>query len=256
MSLPSSPIVVIPARLSSTRLPNKPLADIGGYPMIIHVWRRALEADIGPVLVACGDLEILEVIKDFGGNAVITNPSHPSGSDRIYEALEKFDPSQNFDAVINLQGDLPTIRIELLQSVLGPLKDINVDIATLVADMVDLSQRSNPNVVKAVLAMGPGGRSGRALYFSRSAVPWCSDDGDNNKLVFYHHIGIYAYRREVLKHFVSLPPGQLEKREMLEQLRALEDGMVIHATRVDTIPLGVDTFADLECAREILAITK
>lgn len=224
--------------------------------MIIHVWRRAVEADIGPVLVACGDPEILEVINDAGGNAVITNPSHPSGSDRIYEALEKFDPSQNFDAVINLQGDLPTIRIDLVQSVLEPLHDNNVDIATLVAGMVDRSQLVDPNVVKAVLAIGPGDLSGRALYFSRTAVPWCSDDEGADNSLFYHHIGIYAYRREALRHFVSLPRGHLEERENLEQLRALENGMIIHATCVDTIPLGVDTLNDLECARAILTGTR
>ncbi|MBT6093635.1 MAG: 3-deoxy-manno-octulosonate cytidylyltransferase [Rhodospirillaceae bacterium] len=250
MSKPNAPIVVIPARMASTRLPDKPLADIAGAPMIVQVWRRAMEADCGPVIVACGEPEIADAITAAGGDAVLTDPNHPSGSDRIHEAVERYDPDGQYDGVINLQGDLPTLAPEVTRAVLEPLADSDVDIATLVTRITDTDERTNPNVVKAVLTMAPDQTSGRALYFSRATVPWSDDDAP-----LYHHIGIYAYRRAALRRFVGLPPGVLEQRERLEQLRALENGMVIAAACVDTVPLGVDTPADLERARRILAET-
>lgn len=249
MTSPKSTIVVIPARLASTRLPDKPLADIAGEPMIVHVWRRAMEAECGPVVVACAEDAIADAVTTAGGDAVLTDPDHPSGSDRIFEALERHDPDRRFDTVINLQGDLPTLEPAAVRAVLEPLADPAVDIATLVARISKPDERTNPNVVKAALAMAPDARTGRALYFSRATIPW-SDDPD---AAFYHHIGIYAYRRAALARFVALPPGHLERRERLEQLRALENGMVIAAACVDTVPLGVDTPADLERARQILS---
>lgn len=240
------PIVVIPARLQATRLPRKPLADIAGEPMIVHVWRRAVEAGIGPVLVACAEEEIAAAVRAAGGTAVLTRPDHPSGSDRVFEALEIHDPERRFDAVVNIQGDLPTIDPAVIQAVFAPLSDPNVDIATLATEIVEPSERDNPNVVKAVVAAGPGAASGRALYFSRAAVP--SGDGP-----LYHHIGLYAFKRAALARFVALPQGVLERRERLEQLRALENGMRIDAALIDTVPLGVDTPADLERARALLA---
>ena len=245
MTAPANPIVLIPARLASTRLPNKPLAEIGGQPMIVQVWNRAREADVGPVVVACAEQDIFEAVRDAGGEAVLTDPDHPSGSDRIFEALAKTDGEGRFDAVVNLQGDLPTIAPDAVRAVLGPLSESTCDIATLVAEITDPAERDDPNVVKAVLAMAPGAGVGRALYFSRATVP--TGDGP-----LYHHIGIYAYRRLALERFVTLDPGVLEARERLEQLRALENGMRIDATLVDTVPLGVDTPAELQRAREIL----
>ncbi len=252
-----NPIVVIPARLASTRLPGKPLADIAGLPMIVQVWRRALAADVGPVIVACAEAAVAEAVTQAGGEAVLTDPDHPSGSDRIHEAVERFDPAGHYDTVVNLQGDLPTIEPEVVRAVLAPLADAACDIATLVADITDADERANPNVVKAVLGLRPGESVGRALYFSRATVPWCEEGGAEGDAApeapLYHHIGIYAYRREALRRFVKLAPGVLEKRERLEQLRALENGMTIAAACVDTVPLGVDTPADLERARAILA---
>jgi len=244
-----SAVVVIPARLASTRLPDKPLADIAGAPMIVQVWRRAMEAECGPVVVACAEAAIADAVTAAGGDAVLTDPDHPSGSDRIFEALERYDPDRRFDTVINLQGDLPTLEPAAVRAVLEPLADPAVDIATLVAEITEPAERTNPNVVKAALAMAPGGRVGRALYFSRATIPWSDDPA----AALYHHIGIYAYRRDALARFVTLPPGHLERRERLEQLRALENGMVIAAACVDTVPLGVDTPADLERARRILS---
>lgn len=258
MSLPRSPIVMIPARLAATRLPGKPLADIHGLPLIVHVWRRAVAADLGPVVVACAEPEIADAVTAAGGRAVLTRPDHGSGSDRIFEALAALDPEGRHDAVINLQGDLPTIAPEVLRAVLAPLAEPAVDIATLVAEITDPGERVDPSVVKAVIAF-PESASGRAaealpiaraLYFSRVPVPW--DDGDP-KLPLYHHIGLYAYRRAALERFVALPASGLERRERLEQLRALEAGMRIDAALVDTVPLGVDTPADLARARELLA---
>ena len=246
---PQNPIVIVPARMASQRLPGKPLADIHGEPMIVHVWRRASEADVGPVVVACAEVEIAEAISAVGGRAVLTRADHPSGSDRVFEALCKADPQRRHDAVINLQGDLPTIDAESVRASLLPLSDGAVDIATLACLIRSPEERDDPNVVKAVLSMFPGfpgANLGRALYFSRAVVP--SGDGPH-----YHHIGIYAYRRAALDRFVQLPPGELERHERLEQLRALENGMRIDVALVDTHPLGVDTRADLERAREILA---
>jgi len=244
-----NPIVVIPSRLASTRLPDKPLADIHGTPMIVHVWRRAMEADVGPVIVACGDFQIVDAIKEAGGDAVYTNPGHASGSDRVYEALHLADPLKKHDCVINVQGDLPTIEADIIRAALSPLANADVDIATLATQITDEAERDNPNVVKAVLTLGEGADTGRALYFSRTAVP--SGPGP-----LYHHIGLYAFRRAALERFVKLPQGVLEQVEKLEQLRALENGMRIDARLVDTVPLGVDTSADLERAREMLAPEK
>lgn len=239
------PIVIIPARMASTRLPGKPLADIGGLAMIVQVLKRAQEADIGPVLVACAEPEIAHVVEVAGATAVLTDPDHPSGSDRIFEALQIADPDAHHDVVVNLQGDLPVIDPDVVRAVLKPMADSDVDIATLVAQIVDEDEKTNPNVVKAVVGFVDDCDIGRALYFTRAQAPY----GDGP---LYHHIGIYAYRRAALERFVELPPGVLEKREKLEQLRALENGMRIDAARVDTVPFGVDTPADLQRARTIL----
>jgi 3-deoxy-manno-octulosonate cytidylyltransferase (CMP-KDO synthetase) len=246
MARPRSPIVLIPARMKSTRLPGKPLADIGGAPMIVQVWRRAMEAELGPVCVAAAEPEIVEAVTKAGGTAVLTDPQHPSGSDRIFEALRKADPAGKHDAIVNLQGDLPTIDPAMIRRVVEPLEDAAVDIATLAVEITREAERADPNVVKAVAAFGGGKTIARALYFSRATVP-------ANQGPHYHHIGIYAYRRAALERFVALPPGLLEQREKLEQLRALEAGMRIDVALVDTLPLGVDTPAELERARAILA---
>lgn len=241
-----NPIVIIPARLAATRLPNKPLADINGEPMIVHVWRRAVKAGIGPVVVAAAEAVIADAITHAGGTAVLTDPDHPSGSDRVWEALEKVDPERQFGAVVNVQGDLPTIDPHIVRAVFEPLENDEVDIATLVAEITNEDERINPNVVKAVVGFGPQSRVGRALYFTRCTAPY----GDGP---LYHHIGLYAYTRSALQRFVSLPQGILEKREKLEQLRALENGMRIDCALVDTVPLGVDTSADLDRARAMIA---
>lgn len=243
-----NPVILIPARMASTRLPDKPLAEIHGAPMIVHVWRRAAEAKLGPVYVACAEESIARAVWAAGGQAVLTDPGHPSGSDRIFEALGKIDPARSFDAVVNVQGDLPTIDPALIRRALDPLKDPAVDIATLAVEITREEERHDPNVVKAVAVFGKNG-IGRALYFSRATVP--ANPGPH-----YHHIGLYAYRRQALERFVKLPPGELESREKLEQLRALENGMRIDVARVDTLPLGVDTPADLERARALLAPKK
>ncbi len=268
MSLPRSPIILIPARLASTRLPDKPLADIHGLPMIVHVWRRAVAAELGPVVVACAEPEIADAVAAAGGRAVLTRPDHGSGSDRNFEALEALDPEGRHDVVINLQGDLPTIAPEVLRAVLAPLAEPAVDIATVVAEITDPGERSDTGVVKAALVFSepaPGENAeapliARALYFSRTPVPWDGGDlgggdlgGGDPKRPLYHHIGLYAYRRAALARYVALPASGLERRERLEQLRALEAGLRIDAALVDTIPLGVDTPADLARARELLA---
>jgi 3-deoxy-manno-octulosonate cytidylyltransferase (CMP-KDO synthetase) len=249
MSLPRNPIVAIPARLAATRLPDKPLADIHGVPMIVHVWRRAVEADVGPVLVACADEAIAAAVNAAGGQAVLTRPEHPSGSDRIHEAVERFDPDGRHDAVVNIQGDLPTVAPATVRAALLPFAEPAVDIATLAARIVRVEERTNPNVVKAVAAFvadAPAGTIARALYFTRTTAP--SGEGP-----LYHHIGLYAYRRAALRRFVALPRGVLESRERLEQLRALEAGMRIDVVLVDAVPLGVDTPEELARARELLA---
>jgi 3-deoxy-manno-octulosonate cytidylyltransferase (CMP-KDO synthetase) len=239
------PIILIPARMTSTRLPGKPLADIHGEPMIVHVWRRAVEADVGEALVAADDQRIIEAIAAVGGRAVLTRPDHPSGSDRIFEALNAHDPDGRYDRIVNVQGDLPTISPPSVRAALAPLADPAVDIATLATPIIRDEERDNPNVVKAIGAETAPGRL-RALYFTRARAPW----GEGPLL---HHIGLYAYRRDALARFVSLPPSLLEKREKLEQLRALEAGMRIDIAVVDAAPLGVDTPEELERARRILS---
>lgn len=240
----SDPLVLIPARLAATRLPNKPLADIAGEPMILHVWRRAVEAGIGPVVVATDAPEIVQVIEAAGGLAVLTRPDHPSGSDRLAEALEGIDPEGRHDVVVNVQGDLPTIDPAIIGAAVVPLSDRTVDIVTLCAPITDPEEADNPNVVKLVgHEVGP--RRLRALYFTRARAPYGPGP-------LWHHIGLYAYRRKALTRFVALPPGELETREKLEQLRALEAGMRIDAVIVDDLPLGVDTPADLDKARALM----
>lgn len=234
---------MIPARLRSTRLPDKPLALIGGVPMIVHVWRRAREAGVGPVVVACAEPEIAQAVRAYGGEAMLTDPDLPSGTDRIYEALGVLDPERRFARVINLQGDLPTLDPASIRAVLEPLDHLGTDLGTLAVATDDPGERADPNVVKAVIALQPDHpRLGRALYFTRATAP--SGDGP-----VYHHIGIYAYLRDALDRFAGLPPSPLERRERLEQLRALEAGMTIGVALVDTNPLGVDTPADLARAR-------
>ncbi|MBL8661461.1 MAG: 3-deoxy-manno-octulosonate cytidylyltransferase [Candidatus Odyssella sp.] len=241
-----NPIVLIPARLAATRLPDKPLADIHGAPMIVHVWRRAIEARCGPVVVAAGDPAIAEAVERAGGRAILTGAQHPSGTDRIFEALGKADPAGAHDVIVNLQGDLPAIDPADVRAVLSPLADPAVDIATLVAECREDYERREPSVVKCVTAFAPGRRVARALYVSRAPVP--TGDGP-----LYHHVGIYAFRRAALARFVALPPSALETRERLEQLRALEAGMRIDAALIDKVPFGVDTPADLDRARALLA---
>jgi 3-deoxy-manno-octulosonate cytidylyltransferase (CMP-KDO synthetase) len=231
--------------MSSTRLPGKPLADIWGEPMIVHVWRRAMEADVGPVLVAADDARIVAAVTAAGGRATLTRADHGSGSDRIFEALTAVDPDGRHDVVVNVQGDLPTIARQAVRAAVGPLADPEVDIATLATEIRRAEERDDPNVVKAVGSAVAPGRL-RALYFTRARAPW----GDGPLL---HHIGLYAYRRAALQRFVALPPSPLERRERLEQLRALEAGMRIDVALVDVAPLGVDTPEDLRRAREMLA---
>jgi len=232
--------------MQSTRLPGKPLADINGMPMIAHVWRRAIEANVGRVVVASDSQDINAVIRAAGGEAVLTRPNHASGSDRVFEAVGLIDAGDAFDVILNLQGDLPTLDPRTARACLQPLQQAGPDIATVAVEIRREEERSNPNVVKLVgTPTGTPGRL-RALYFTRATAP--SGEGP-----LYHHVGIYAYRRRALQRFVELPPSTLERRERLEQLRALEDGMRIDASIVDTVPLGVDTPADLERARQLLA---
>lgn len=240
-----NPLILIPARMQASRLPGKPLADIAGQPMIVHVWRRALSAGLGEVAVATDSGEIFATIDQAGGRAVMTRDDHQSGSDRIFEALQIIDPQGRHDIVVNLQGDLPSLEPQLIAACLAPLEDSGVDIATLGVEITDEEERTNPNVVKIVGTPVAAGRL-RALYFTRATVPY----GEGP---LYHHIGIYAYRREALERFVSCTVTPLEAREKLEQLRALENGMRIDAALVDTVPLGVDTPADLEKARRLLS---
>lgn len=240
--------VMIPARMASTRLPGKPLADICGRSMIEHVWRRAVESGAGDVIVAAAEQEIVDCITKAGGKAVLTSPDLASGSDRIFAAFEHFScatrPESSIEIIINLQGDLPTLDPALITTVAEALKKSGADIATLAAPVNDEAEINNPNVVKAAFA-GDESPGGRALYFSRSAIP-------HGVGKYWHHIGIYAYRYDALAKFIKLQPSTLEKREKLEQLRALEAGMSIYVATVDTVPLGVDTPEDLEKAREII----
>lgn len=244
-----SPLVLIPARLASARLPNKPLAEIQGKPMILHTLDRALEADIGPVAVAAADQEIVDVVRQAGQQAVLTDPNHPSGSDRIHEAAQLLDPDAKHDVIVNAQGDYPTLDPATIQAAIAPLSaDDDVDIATLAALVRDDAERDDPNTPKIVAGFPNHGSPpiARALYFSRTTLPW----GEGP---IYHHIGLYAFRRAALDRFVSLPPSALEQRERLEQLRALENGMRMDAALVDAVPVGVDTQEDLEKARSMLS---
>ncbi len=241
----SRPILLIPARMASTRLPGKPLADIAGLPMIVQVLRRAEEAAIGPVVVACDDQRVREAVEAAGGRAVMTRSDHESGSDRIFEALGLVDPEGIHDVIVNVQGDLPTIEPAPIRAAAALLDDPAVDIGTLTAEIRVEEERANPNVVKVVGAPLSAERM-RALYFTRATAP-------HGEGPLFHHIGLYAYRRSALARFVSLPQSALEKREKLEQLRALEAGMRIDVAVVDTVPFGVDTPDDLSRARSMLA---
>lgn len=249
-----NPLILIPARMQATRLPGKPLADIGGIPMIVHVWRRAVESGVGRVAVATDDATIAAAVTAAGGQSVMTRTDHPSGSDRIFEAVTVLDPDGAHDVVVNLQGDLPTLAPALVKAAAALLADPVVDIATLAAVITAEHERTDPNVVKVVGT--PTGSDGgpvtgtstrlRALYFTRATAPYGPGP-------LYHHIGIYGYRRAALTRFVGLPPSPLEMREKLEQLRALEAGLRIDVAVVATVPLGVDTPADLDRARAMLA---
>lgn len=243
-------VVVIPARLQATRLPGKPLADLGGAPMIVHVLRRAVESGAGAVVVATDEEAIAEAVTRAGGDAVLTRSDHASGSDRVWEAVGKMSgEAADADIIVNLQGDLPLLDPALVTACVGPLHDPICEIATLAAQIVDPEEMDNPNVVKVVGTPDPSGRQLRALYFTRARAPY----GDGP---LYHHIGLYAFRRSALERFVSLPQSPLEIREKLEQLRALEAGMRIDVALVDTIPFGVDTPADLERARALMAASE
>jgi len=237
-----SPIIVIPARMAASRLPGKPLADIAGQPMVVRVLRQALAADIGPVVVAAGDAEIIEAVAAAGGCAVLTEPGLASGSDRVLAALEHVDPDGHHEVVVNLQGDMPFIDPAAPRAAVSLLdQEADCDIATLAAPEASPRDRANTDVVKAILALREDGSRGRALYFTRG-VPY----GDGP---IWRHIGLYAYRRAALVRFCAAPPSPLELRERLEQLRALELGQTIHAAIVAEAPVSVDTAADLEAAR-------
>ncbi|MCU0986764.1 MAG: 3-deoxy-manno-octulosonate cytidylyltransferase [Acetobacteraceae bacterium] len=240
-----TPIVLIPARMASSRLPGKPLAMIAGRPMIVHVLERAREAGVGPVAVACAEEEIAAAVRAAGGVAVMTDPDLPSGSDRCFAALQRLDPEGRHDVVVNLQGDLPTLDPQAIRAVLGPLADPGVDIATLVTAIHDASEATAPNFVKAAVVFAEGQQTARALYFSRLPVPYGQGP-------LWHHIGIYAWRRAALARFVTLPPSGLEQREKLEQLRAMEAGMTIACAPIGSAPFGVDTPEDLVRARAII----
>jgi 3-deoxy-manno-octulosonate cytidylyltransferase (CMP-KDO synthetase) len=242
----SRTVVLIPARLAATRLPDKPLLPIGGVPMIVHVWRRAVEADLGPVVVACAEQVIADAVRAAGGEAVLTDPALPSGTDRIHQALGRLDPERRYELVVNVQGDLPVLEPAALRRVVEPIRLLGTDLGTLASPTEGEEERANPNVVKAVASFTEEDPTlGRALYFTRATAP--TGPGP-----VWHHIGIYAYTRAALERFATLRPSPLERRERLEQLRALENGMTIGVRLVDTVPFGVDTPADLERARAIL----
>ena len=247
--MPPPPLTIIPARLASTRLPGKPLADIAGRPMIVHVLEAALAARIGPVVVAAAEQEICDAVTQAGGTAILTDPALPSGSDRAWQAACLADPQGQHDIILNLQGDLPTFPPEALRSVLDVMDEPTFDLGTLVAPIVSDEERDAASVVKVACSFAPEQACAPALYFSRQPIPW----GDGPR---WHHVGVYAWRRPALARFVSLPPSGLEMRENLEQLRALEAGMRIGCTRMDTAPFGVDTPADLERARRMIGARK
>ncbi len=248
-----TPLVVIPARMASARLPGKPLADIGGVPMVVHVLQRALAANVGPVVVACAEVEIMDAVRAGGGTAVLTDPILPSGTDRVRAAAEIIDPNGAYNCVINVQGDLPTLDPLAISAAVDVLAEVPAcDISTLVVATEDPREIADPNVVKAVLSMDDekrGQKRGRALYFTRASAPW--GDGPAQYPI-WHHVGIYAYRRSALDTFCALPPSPLERREKLEQLRALEAGMRIDAAVIDSEPHGVDTPEDLQRAIKII----
>lgn len=242
-------LIIIPARMASTRLPDKPLADIEGEPMIVRVWRQAHAAEMGRVVVAADAEEICAAVRAAGGEALMTRPDHASGSDRIFEALNRVDPDAEADVIVNVQGDLPTIDPELIRTCAAALDTKAVHIATLAAEITDPEERTNPNVVKVVGTSAGSSPDAaailRVLYFTRATAPW----GEGP---LYHHIGLYAFRRAALDRYVALPPSPLERRERLEQLRALEAGMRIDAAVVEAVPLGVDTPDDLARARALM----
>ena len=238
-------VVVIPARMASTRLPGKPLADVHGLPMIVHVWKRAVEANVGQVLVAAAEMEIADAVKAHGGDAIVTDPAHPSGSDRIAEALRLRDPQGRYRFVVNLQGDLPTIEPLSVQRCLAGLVNEQADISTIAAQIEGDADAANPNIVKAIAPLSDE----REVAFARDFV---RRPGPEHSPPFWHHIGVYAYRRQVLERFVALPVSQREAERKLEQMRALDNGMRIVVVSVDTVPLGVDTPEDLEIARRML----
>jgi 3-deoxy-manno-octulosonate cytidylyltransferase (CMP-KDO synthetase) len=240
------PIVIIPARMASTRLPGKPLADIAGVPMIVRVWRQAVAANIGPVVVAAGDKEIAQAIEHVGGRAVLTPPNLPSGSDRVWAALNAVDRGFEHDVVVNLQGDLPNIDPSTLRACVDAIATTGADIATLVTEMDDDIDPDNASITKAIVTWDVTQARGKALYFTRARAPW----GEGP---LWFHTGVYAYTRAALGRFVGLLPSPLEKREKLEQLRALEAGMSIGVVRVDEVPLSVDTEEDLKRARALFA---
>lgn len=231
--------------MNSTRLPNKPLADINGVPMIVRVWQIAVDANIGRVIVASGDTEISKAIQNEGGEAILTDPALPSGSDRIFAALEKADPSKKHDIIINLQGDLPLLERSTITAAYDLMDNDHVDIGTVAAKIISSEEKLSPSIVKAIVAWNNDGITGRALYFTRAAAP--TGDGP-----MYHHIGLYTYKRHALERFVKLPISPLEQQEKLEQLRALENGMRIDIALVDTVPFGVDTPEDLEKAKLLI----
>ena len=239
------PLVVIPARLASTRLPGKPLADIAGRPMIVHVLEAALKADIGPVVVASADPEICQVVAAAKGTAVLTDANLPSGSDRVWQAVQSIDPHGQYSTIINLQGDLPTLAPDTLHAVLKVMDNPAFDIGTLVAPITSEEEKTAHSVVKVACHFDPETQQAPALYFSRQPIPWGQGP-------LWHHVGLYGWRRTALARFVKLPPSGLEKRESLEQLRALENGMRIGCARIAIAPFGVDTPQDLERARRLL----
>lgn len=246
---PSNPLLLIPARMRSARLPGKPLADIGGLPMIVHVWQQAVASKLGPVVVAAAEPEIVAAVEKAGGRGILTDPDLPTGSDRIYQALTKLDPEKKHDAIINVQGDEPLQEPENIRAVFSLLADPAVDIATCVAPLTDPARRAAPQVVKVAMEFNEATKKGRCLYFSRAEIP--AGNGP-----YFHHIGLYAYRRDALEIFVKSPQGVLEKRESLEQLRGLSLGMRVEAALVDGVPIGVDTPEDLEKVRAVIAARK
>lgn len=243
---PANTIVIIPARMASSRLPGKPLADIDGVPMIVQVWRRAIKANVGKVLVACAEDEIVDAVKRAGGDAIRTDANLPSGSDRVAQALAMRDQQRRFRFIVNLQGDLPTIDPTAIRAALGAFLTHDADITTLVAAINTEEELANPNVVKAITRFAGGASTALASDFVRNIPAGLEPP-------FWHHIGIYAYRRDALASFVGLPVSENEKLRSLEQMRALDNGMKIAVSRVDSVPFGVDTPQDLERARRVIA---